>query len=202
MPDFVLNVRKAKRRPRLADVSKRHFIIPLLILAAVVIADQATKWYALGRLIQGQPHQVLGSFFQLKLIFNRGGALGTDFGGGLFYLISSLLILLIVIYFMYINRDKLIITVPMAAIAGGAVGNVIDRFRFGEVIDFLDFDFFNINIFGLHIDRWWVFNIADASITVGVIILLIILLFYSQPGAVSETGPDKKTEEISRDFSQ
>ncbi|MEW5925188.1 MAG: signal peptidase II, partial [Candidatus Zixiibacteriota bacterium] len=107
-----------KRRPRLADVSKRHFIFPLLILAVVVIADQLTKLYALGRLIQGQPQQVLGSFFQLKLIFNRGGALGTDFGSGLFYLISSLLILLIVLYFMYVNRDKLLITAPMAAIAG------------------------------------------------------------------------------------
>jgi signal peptidase II len=168
----------------------------------VVIADQLTKLYALGRLLEGQPRQVLGTFFQLKLIFNKGGALGTDFGSGIFYLVSSLLILLIVIYFIYINRHNLLISVPMAAVAGGAVGNIIDRIRFGKVVDFLDFDFFDINMFGLHIDRWWVFNIADASITIGVIILLVFLLFLNQTEPAVSPETDRNFNEIPKDFTQ
>lgn len=202
MPGSVLSARKVKRRPRLAGVSKRHLLIPLLTLAVVVIADQLTKLYALGRLIEGQPRQVLGTFFQLKLIFNKGGALGTDFGSGIFYLVSSLLILLIVIYFIYINRHNLLISVPMAAVAGGAVGNIIDRIRFGKVVDFLDFDFFDINMFGLHIDRWWVFNIADASITIGVIILLVFLLFLNQTEPAARPETDRNNDEIPKDFTQ
>ncbi|PKK83664.1 MAG: signal peptidase II [candidate division Zixibacteria bacterium HGW-Zixibacteria-1] len=202
MPGSALSVKKVKRRPRLAGVSKRHLLIPLLTLAVVVIADQLTKLYALGRLIEGQPWQVLGTFFQLKLIFNKGGALGTDFGSGIFYLVSSLLILLIVIYFIYINRHNLLISLPMAAVAGGAVGNIIDRIRFGKVVDFLDFDFFDINMFGLHFDRWWVFNIADASITIGVIILLIFLLFLNQTEPAVRPETDRNNDEIPKDFTQ
>jgi len=58
------------------------------------------------------------------------------------------------------------------------LGNIVDRFRFGQVLDFLDFDFFNINIPGvLELDRWPVFNIADASVTCGMALVLIFVLF-------------------------
>ena len=196
MPDCVLNVKRRKRRPKLADVSKRNLIFPFLALVLVVVADQLSKVYAYNHLTEGRVQQVLGSFFQFKLVFNRGGALGTDFGSGAFYLISSLLILLIVIYFIIVNRDKLFISIPMAAIAGGAMGNIIDRIRIGKVIDFIDVDFVNINMFGLNIDRWWIFNIADASITVGVVFLLIYLLFYAKRHDVEEPAAGDPVDEI------
>ena len=70
------------------------------------------------------------------------------------------------------------LTMPLALIAGGAIGNIIDRLRFGKVVDFLDFDFFDINLFGYQIDRWWTFNIADAVISCSIIFLLIRLIFF------------------------
>ena len=199
MPGCVLNAKRRKRRPKLADASKRNLIIPFLTLAAIVIADQLSKAYALGSLIEGQARQVMGSFFQLKLVYNKGGALGTSFGGSTFYLVSSLLILLIVIYFIVVNRDKLYFTLPMGAIAGGAVGNIIDRIRLGRVIDFLDFDFFNINMMGLHIDRWWIFNIADAAITVGVIALLVFLLISGRSVHPASNNTENTPENIAPD---
>lgn len=107
---------------------------------------------------------------------NEGGALGTNFGTGTFYLISSLLILAIVVYSIITSKDSKMITCPLAAVAGGAVGNIIDRIRLGKVIDFLDFDFFDISLFGYEIDRWWTFNIADAAITIAVVFLLIYIV--------------------------
>ena len=196
MPDCVSNAKRRKRRPKLADINKRHLLVPFLMLAAVVIADQLSKSYALNHLTEGRIHRLAGSFFQFKLVFNKGGALGTDFGSGAFYLISSLLILLIVIYLIVVNRDKLFISVPIAAIAGGAAGNIIDRIRIGKVVDFIDVDFFDINAFGLNIDRWWVFNIADAAITVGVIFLLVYLLFYGKKREVIESGAGLPTDKI------
>jgi signal peptidase II len=91
-------------------------------------------------------------------------------------LISSFLILAIVIYSIITSRNDKMITCPLAAVAGGAIGNIIDRIRMGRVIDFLDLDFFNISLFGYEIDRWWTFNVADAAITAAVVLLLIYIV--------------------------
>lgn len=186
MPDSVLNARKRKRRPSLADDSKRQIIYPFLALAAVVFADQLSKLWAVKSLSSGEIRQVIGHFFQLKLVYNKGGALGTDMGSGAFYLISSSLIMMLILYLIFVNRNNKMIAFPLATIAGGAVGNIIDRIQLGKVVDFLDFDFFNINIFGLKIERWWTFNLADSAITVAAVILLAHMLFH-----IRREKPDK-----------
>lgn len=180
MPDCVSSANPRKRRPALAGGRNRQLIIPAIILAAVVVADQLSKLLVLNRLADNETSQVIGSFFQLKLIFNKGGALGSNLGSGTFYLISSLVILIIVIYFILTSRNNRMIAYPMAAIAGGAIGNITDRIRLGEVIDFLDFDFFNINLLGFRVERWWTFNVADAAITVAVLILLLYVVIHAR----------------------
>ena len=76
-------------------------------------------------------------------------------------------------------------------ILGGAIGNLIDRvfygvlfgegsLFYGKVVDFLDVDFFNVNILGVHISRWPVFNVADASVSLGVLMLLIFHRKFTQ----------------------
>lgn len=103
--------------------------------------------------------------------------MGTNFGSPTYYLISSLFILIFVLYYIYLNRNTLIMSIPLACIAGGAIGNIMDRIFLGRVIDFFDIDFFNINMLGINIERWWTFNIADAAISCSIIILLVHLLF-------------------------
>ncbi len=114
--------------------------------------------------------------------------MGTNFGSSVYYLVSSLLVLAFVLYYLYLNRRNRMIAWPLAFISGGALGNILDRIRLGRVIDFLDVDFFDIDILGLHVERWWTFNIADASITCAIIVLVASLILTprkpkSQPAA-------------------
>ena len=102
--------------------------------------------------------------------------MGTNFGSSIYYLVSSLIILGIVLYYMYANRSKRYLIYPLACIAGGAIGNIIDRIRFGQVVDFIDIDFFNIPFLG--IERWWTFNIADAAISCSIVYLLIRVVIF------------------------
>ncbi len=180
MPVTASSVKKKKRMPKKVCADIKKLIVPSLILIVVALADQLTKIWAVAELIEGETYQVIGSFFQFKLIYNEGGAMGTNFGGPAFYLISAIAILILVFYFIYANRSQKFIANSMALIAGGAVGNIIDRVQSGRVVDFLDFDFFDFNMFGRIIERWWTFNIADAAITVGIIILMVYILFFSK----------------------
>ena len=175
--------------PKKAGADFKKLIVPSLILIVVALIDQLTKMWAVAKLIEGETYRALGDFFQLKLIYNEGGAMGTTFGGPAFYLISAAAILIMVIYFIYVNRSRGFIANSMALIAGGAVGNIIDRVQSGRVVDFLDFDFFDFNMFWRTIERWWTFNIADAAITVGIIILMFYILFYSKYSKPAESAP-------------
>jgi signal peptidase II len=196
-PDYVWNAKKRKRRLNLADISNRQLILPSLFLVAIVVADQLSKLWALKALADNQTHQVLGQFLQLKLVYNRGGALGTNFGGGLFYLISSLIILVVIFHFVMNNKEKLMMTCPMGVIGGGAIGNIIDRIRLGKVVDFLDFDIPDINLFGYRIERWWTFNVADSAITVGVIFLLIYMIFLARREKSASTDIQSESQKPS-----
>jgi signal peptidase II len=114
-------------------------------------------------------------------------AFGIDVGGKLFFSVFSLLASIGIVYYLYRARgERLGFRISLAMILGGAAGNLIDRvfygvlfqhapLFYGRVIDFLDVDFFDVSILGLHMSRWPVFNAADASVTVGVVLLL---LFY------------------------
>lgn len=163
--------------------------LPLLIIAAVIALDQLTKWWALVALTPLTPVPVLGDFFMLTLVFNEGGAMGTSFGSSGYYLTSSLLILAFIFVYLYLNRDNRSLTIPLSLIAGGAIGNILDRLRLGRVVDFIDIDFFDITIGGFSIDRWWTFNIADTAISCAVILLLFRVFFGHGHSRTHSTQP-------------
>ncbi len=181
MPGSASNARNGKRRRKPAGEEMRRLIFLVSFLLAIIGADQITKVWVLNSILPGQIIPVLGQFFQLRLAYNEGGAMGTVLGPGIFYLITSCIVLVVVLYLLYANRNKTIAAYALAAVAAGAIGNIIDRIRIGWVVDFLDFDFFDINILGYKLERWWTFNIADSAITVGVIILLVYILFIPHP---------------------
>jgi signal peptidase II len=176
MPDSASSVKKKKRMPNPAGADYRKLFTPLAILIITAIADQLSKSWAVKNLVEGEIYRVVGSFFQLKLIYNEGGAMGTNLGGSSFYLISAIAILIFVLFFIYTNRNIIFVSWPMALVAGGAVGNIIDRLQSGKVVDFLDFDFFNFSLFGRTVERWWTFNLADTAITIGIILLVLYLI--------------------------
>ncbi len=146
---------------------KQFWWIPLL----VILADQATKLRIRHFMNIGDSFNVWGDFFRMTYVTNTGAAfsfsLGTDLHNRIFFTITTLIATGLLIYLLH-KTDETLPSVAFAMIIGGAIGNLIDRVAYGAVIDFLDFDFFNIII-----QRWPVFNIADSMITIAVILLII-----------------------------
>ncbi len=140
-----------------------------IVIAVVLAIDLLTKWWAVETLTLYQPVPVLGDFFQFTYTHNRGAAFGIDIGehSRVFFLSLSLVALAVL---AAIHRttpawDRLRIF-ALSLIAGGALGNIIDRFRYeAGVVDFLDF--------GIGTSRFPVFNMADTAVTVGATLLLI-----------------------------
>ncbi len=167
----------------------------LILSGIIILCDQITKLMVKGIYIPavgiswpgmpyGSSRPVLGDFFRLTYIENPGMAFGIDVGGKLFFSIFSILASVAIVYYLYRTRNERVgFRIALAMILGGAVGNLIDRvfygvlydeapLFYGKVVDFFDLDFFNITIWGYHLSRWPVFNIADASVTLGVMLLL------------------------------
>jgi signal peptidase II len=167
----------------------------LYVSIFILVTDQISKIMvkgislpALGIDVQGlqlgSSRPIFGDFLRLTYIENPGMAFGIDIGGKLFFSIFSILASIGIFMYLYKSRNEsLAFRVSLALILGGAVGNLIDRvfygvlfdegpLFYGKVVDFLDADFFNLNVFGYHMSRWPVFNVADASVTCGVILML------------------------------
>ena len=167
----------------------------LIVSGIIVVADQVTKLLVkgisiplLGIQIYGMPYgfskPLVGNTVRLTYIENPGMAFGIDVGGKLFFSIFSIIASIAIVIYLYRARhDALGFRLSLSMILGGALGNLIDRVFYGviwgdarvfygRVVDFVDVDFFNFNIFGHQVSRWPVFNVADAAVTIGVILLL------------------------------
>ena len=174
----------------------------LYISLAVVIVDQISKLLVKGfslpflninfdGMYLGQVLPVIGDFFRITFVENPGMAFGFDPGSNFKLIISifSLIASFGLIFYLYVIRNRSwSLKIAIALILGGAVGNLIDRtfygiiynyapVFYGRVVDFFDVDFFDFTLLGRSYDRWPVFNVADASVTIGV---LILLLFYKK----------------------
>lgn len=168
----------------------------LYVTAFIVISDQITKFLIkgislpfLGISIEGMPLgssiPVLGDFLRLTFIENPGMAFGIEIGGKFFLTLFSIIASIGILLYLYMMRkENFVFRLSLACILGGAVGNLIDRVFYGvwydeggwfhgKVVDFIDVDFFNIDFLGFHLQRFWVFNIADASVTIGVLMMLV-----------------------------
>ncbi|MCP4569842.1 MAG: signal peptidase II [FCB group bacterium] len=154
-------------------------ILPWLFIAVLVL-DQATKYIALKTLHLGMPVPVLGEYLRWTLTFNPGGAFSVRLGGPTYYLVSSLIIFTILVAYVYYHRRTAHVAVPLSIVAGGAAGNIVDRFRFGEVVDFIDCEFFDITIGSYHLERWPIFNIADMAVSCGIITTIFLIYFYGR----------------------
>lgn len=153
---------------------KARLFWPLAV--AIVLADCASKRAIEGSLSPGQPISIIGDYVRFTLGYNTGIAFGIPFGvGARPMLILFTLIACAGIMWIYRTTDakqKLQI-VALGLIMGGAVGNLLDRFRGSAgVVDFIDV--------GIGATRFWTFNIADSAITVGAILLVLSSFFESR----------------------
>ena len=178
----------------------------LYVTALVVILDQATKLFVKGFTLPFFHHEglqlgtsvpLLGDALRLTYIENPGMAFGIELGSQLYLAVFSLFASCGVLYYLHKVRDEvLVIRAGLALILGGAIGNLIDRvfygvvfdeapLFYGKVVDFVDVNF-------LHLSRFGIFNVADAAVTTGVVLLLIFHRKTETP-----VGQVVRTEELS-----
>ncbi|MDD5108081.1 MAG: signal peptidase II [Candidatus Omnitrophica bacterium] len=136
-----------------------------IIIASVIFLDQATKFLASKFLQLNNPVPLIKNFINLTLVYNRGAAFGMFQNQLSMFLLISFVAVILIICSLRDKRNSVIYKVSLSLILGGAIGNLIDRLRFGFVIDFLDFRV------------WPVFNLADSVITVAALLLSWELLF-------------------------
>jgi signal peptidase II len=153
----------------------------LPIAAGILVVDQATKWWILevARLdeVTHIPVFNAGPFgFDLTMVWNRGVTFGLLSGEGAWnHIILAALAAGIAAFLLrwMARAENRLTAVALGAVVGGAIGNVIDRIRFGAVVDFVD-----THAWGWH---WYVFNVADAAIVCGVVALVADALFRPKP---------------------
>ena len=135
---------------------------PFIIAGAVVVIDQITKAIAITGLASAVSIPAIGNIVSLTLVKNTGAAFGLFKYQTTAFICISLTAIAFTVF--YLAKKRVSFYLPFALILGGAVGNLIDRLRFGYVVDFIDLHF------------WPVFNIADSCITIGAISLFVIIL--------------------------
>lgn len=151
-------------------VTARHAVLAGISLGTIWL-DQASKAYIMQTMRLHESIPLIPTFFSLTYIRNPGAAFGilasssTGFRLLFFALTSLFALVLLGTIFFRLRQDDWMGQISIAAILGGAVGNLLDRVRLGEVIDFLDF-----YVNGYH---WPAFNVADAAISVGVFFLIL-----------------------------
>ena len=167
----------------------------LWLAAGLLVLDQITKVAVKGFDLLGIRHDgmyigesipVLGDFFRLTFVENPGMAFGIGFGSGkLFLTLFSLLAsVALTWYLLHVRTPSFWLRLGLALVLAGASGNLVDRMFYGvfygeaplfygKVVDFFDFEFFDFSLFGYSYSRWPVFNIADACVTSGMVLLLL-----------------------------
>jgi len=153
---------------------KRIWVL-LVVCFGVLLLDQWTKAAVQAQFPLYRAVPVNEGFFNLIHVRNRGGAFGIfggergDFGTFLFVGVSVVAVGVLLYLFLHSKQKDGLLRLSLSLILGGALGNLVDRLRFGEVIDFLDF-----HVGAYH---WPAFNVADSAISIGVALMAFEMLF-------------------------
>lgn len=144
------------------------FILSVIIL----VLDQISKILAISHLKNSAHYILIPDFFKLTYVENYGAAFGILQNKKIFFIIITLIVIIGISIFLVKNyyQINIFLRIGLALFLGGAIGNLIDRARFGYVVDFLSFRLFNEYEFP-------VFNIADMAIVVGTSLILVLVLF-------------------------
>ncbi|MCF3931887.1 signal peptidase II [Acuticoccus sp. M5D2P5] len=162
------------------DTDRRGRGAAIILAVTILLLDQATKLFVLHRLDLSQgPINVL-PVMDLTLVWNRGisyGLLQSE-GLGRWLLVAFTAVAVVALSVWLWRTQRPLVQIAVGLIIGGAIGNLIDRVAYGAVVDFVHLYYAGFS--------WYVFNVADAAIVVGVVVLLIDSLF---PGRTAQTDP-------------
>ena len=140
---------------------KPELLVALVLALAIFVLDQGLKAIVQGAMSPGESIPVIPGFLSITYIRNAGGAFGILGGSQVLLLIGSAVAVGVVLWMLIAGQRSRLATLACGLILGGAAGNLLDRLTTGEVTDYVHFSF------------WYVFNAADAAITIGVATLLL-----------------------------
>ncbi|MDT0723399.1 signal peptidase II [Staphylococcus haemolyticus] len=151
-------------------MKKKYYItISLIVAIAILIIDQVTKRIIATTMNIGDSYEIIPNFLNITSHRNNGAAWGILSGKmGFFYIITIVILIVLVLFYIKEAKYNLFMQVAISLLFAGALGNFIDRLVNGEVVDFVD-----NNIFGYDFP---IFNVADSSLTIGVLFIIIALL--------------------------
>lgn len=159
-------------------------MVYLVVIIVTIVADQLTKTLVVNSLRLYESREIIPEFFNLVYVTNSGAAfsmladMNSPWRHYFFLCIGSLALVGLSVAYWKLRNVNRFYSWPLALIAGGAAGNLIDRVRFGAVIDFLDF------YLGSY--HWPAFNIADSAICIGVGLFLLINIFETRTQKLRE----------------
>jgi signal peptidase II len=153
------------------------------LAAATVVADQLSKVWVAANVDPGRPLHVVDDYVRLVITHNAGALFGLFQGQAPLFAAVSLGVMALIVAYEARTGAALVMSVALGLLLGGAIGNVIDRLRFGYVLDFVD-----AGIGGL---RWYTFNVADSAISLSIVLLVLVAFRPSLADAGrTETGTD------------
>ncbi len=149
--------------------SGRPFWLVFAGLAAlVVVVDQVTKSWLVATLGPGESMTVLGDLVRLVHSRNTGGLFGLFRDSAPVFAAASIVVLGLIAWYHGRSGRSLYLSVTLGLLMGGALGNLVDRLRFGYVVDFVDA--------GIGDVRWYTFNVADAAISASLVLLVLLAI--------------------------
>lgn len=170
-------------RPR--TISRRSLLVAIITIPTIVVVDQLTKWLVwntygpAGDLVESER---LGGLLRFHFVRNTGSAFGLFQGQtGILTAATFVAIGFLVVFFYRNARESAIVALSLSMLVGGAIGNLIDRVRLGYVIDWIK------------LPNWPTFNVADSSITVGMVLLFLTIIIRD----MQDESRDQRETEIS-----
>jgi signal peptidase II len=183
-PDTGTRERPTSLRERIATRWRMDLLF-FAIAATIVVVDQTTKWLVRSNLALGESWPDNAGFIKIVHVVNSGAAFGILQGQTPFLIVTSLLgLAAILLYYVYPPMDHGVVRLALGMQLGGAIGNLTDRVRMGEVTDFV------------HVGAWPTFNVADASISISIVTVLLFFVLQdverarSQPKPADDAGHD------------
>ena len=153
---------------------KKKYWILLIVFLVVIALDQSTKLMIQQTLPLHRTVEIIPGFFNLIHVRNTGGAFGIFGGekgpvGSVLFVVASLIAVgILVVLFLRVKEHEKTLAFSLALLLSGAIGNLLDRLSYGEVIDFLDF---HVSLY-----HWPAFNVADSAISIGIGLMALELL--------------------------
>jgi len=156
---------------------KNKYFLVGSIMGAVLVLDQISKYIVETRIRLYDIIPVIPGFFNLTHVRNKGAAFGIlaglpEFWRSAFFVAVTVIAVVVIIALILKSHERLLV-IAFSLIAGGAVGNVIDRIRYGEVVDFVQWYVKSY--------YWPSFNVADSAISIGVGLLIVEMLLSKKP---------------------